>query len=82
MPSVDIECFEKVAVFFKGVGLQKAQFFSNTDAFAVLLNHDQKTGTFNKVGRTEVVQNSQNPEWPLQFTITYKFEEKQEFVVR
>jgi hypothetical protein len=57
-----IQVYEKVGVFLRAHGLKKMDFFSNTDAFAVIYQKNS-TGEFVKVGRTEVVEDNQNPEW-------------------
>ena len=43
---------------------------------------DPKTHQYLIVGRTDVIVDSQDPEWVTQFTLEYRFEEKQEFLVR
>jgi Ca2+-dependent lipid-binding protein len=79
---VDSQCLENVGVFLKASGLKKMDTLSNTDAFAVIQTKNPKTGRFEFYGRTEVITDSQNPEWHDQFTMEYRFEEKQDFVVQ
>ena len=43
---------------------------------------DKKTKQYVLVGKTEVIMDTQNPEWTTQFTLEYRFEEKQDFLVK
>lgn len=56
--------------------------FSNTDPFIVVYEDDPKTKKANLLGNTSVIMDSQNPEWPDQLIINYKFEAVQNLTIK
>lgn len=52
--------------------------FSKSDPFVTLHLKDNITGSWNKVGETEVLKNNLNPNFKYLFSLNYMFEEKQE----
>lgn len=80
--SIDLKAVEQVQMFMKASGLKKMDMFSNTDAYAKLFHVDPVTNEHLLVGTTEVLMNTQDPEWMTSFTFEYRFEEKQEMIVR
>lgn len=79
---IDNECFERVGFFLSARDLKKMDTFSNTDPYAIVLAKDPKTGVNTKLGITNVIMDSQNPNWPTQFIINYYFEVTQEITVK
>jgi hypothetical protein len=79
---IDNQCFEKVGFFLSASGLKKLDTFSNTDPFCVVSTRDPKTELMMVLGITEVIMDSQAPEWPTLFVVNYYFEAVQEITVR
>ena len=75
---IDNHCFEKIGFFVSAKGLSKLDTFSNTDPFCVVYLKDKKTNAQMQVGLTDVVMDSQNPDWAQQFVMDYYFEAIQE----
>jgi hypothetical protein len=73
---------EKVGLFLSASGLPKMDVTSNTDPFAVMFMKDRKTGQLVKCGRTDVIMDTQAPQWPTQFILEYFFEATQEITIR
>ncbi len=73
---------EKVGIFVSAKGIPKMDMTSNTDPFAVLYIKDVRSGQWVKAGRTEVIMDTQSPEWPTQFILDYFFESVQEMCFR
>jgi len=79
---MDLNCFERVGLFFSCKGLPKMDVTSNTDPFIVVYEEDPNTKKKMLLGNTSVVMDSQNPEWPDQLIINYKFEAVQNLTIQ
>lgn len=73
---------ERTGIFISARGLPKMDITSNTDPFAVLYIKSLKDDQWKRAGNTEVIMDTQNPDWPVMFTMEYFFEMKQEIEVR
>lgn len=80
--SLDLNCFEKVGLFFSCKKLPKMDIASQTDGFCVVYIKDNKTNQFINLGHTSVIRDSRDPEWPDQLCVDFHFEEMQEIVVK
>ena len=69
--------FEKISLSFKARDLPKMDTFSHTDSFLVVNLVHPKTGAIQRIGNTNVVKNTENPDWPEQIVLNYMFEETQ-----
>ena len=70
------ECHSRIQLRVRCDGLAKADTFSESDPFAVILLNG------NEIGRTEVIQNTLNPHFVKAFDIDYFFEELQTIIIR
>jgi len=73
---------ERTGIFISAEFLPKMDMTSNTDPFAVLYIKSLKDDLWKRAGHTEVIMDTQNPSWPIMFTMEYFFEMKQEIEVR
>jgi len=80
--SLDMNCCEKVSLFFNCKGLPKMDVTSNTDPFIVVYEEDPHNKKPMLLGNTSVIMDSQNPEWPDQLIINYKFEAIQKMTIK
>jgi hypothetical protein len=80
--SLDVNCFEKVGLFFSAKGLPKMDIASQTDGFCQVYIKDSKTKQLIDLGHTSVIQDSRDPEWPDQLCVDYHFEEIQEILIK
>lgn len=78
---LDEDLSSKVELYISARGLEKRDTFSNTDPFAVLYQKNQG-GAWQELGRSETVQDNQNPDFTTQFVLVYHFEEMQQFCVK
>ena len=72
---------ERTGIFISAEFLPKMDMTSNTDPFAVLYIKSLKDDLWKRAGHTEVIMDTQNPSWPIMFTMEYFFEMKQEIEV-
>jgi len=79
---LDDACYEKVGLSFSARGLPKLDTFSQTDPFVAVFILDNKTRQLQLLGRTGVIMDTPNPDWPEHMVMNYKFEETQQLVVR
>ena len=68
---------ERVNLFVSGRKLKNLDVFSKSDPKCILF--EQVNGNWNKVGETETVKNSLNPDFETSFTVDYYFEKAQNF---
>jgi len=66
----------RIEIFLSARDLQKLDITSNTDAFAII-SIIYSDGSKETIGRTEVIYDTQNPEFNTQIAIDYFFEELQ-----
>ena len=67
-----------VEMHFQSTGLKKMDTFSKSDPFArILLLDPVVSGSETEIGRTEVIQNTQSPQWARSVRVNYRFEETQ-----
>jgi len=76
LPRAD-DLSEKVDFYLSCRGLPKMDITSNTDPFCVVFVKDPQTHSFVEMGRTDVIMDTQSPDWTCQFVIDYRFEEVQ-----
>ncbi len=54
---------ERTGIFISARSLPKMDITSNTDSFAVLYIKSLKDDQWKRAGNTEVIRDSQNPDW-------------------
>lgn len=79
---VDANCQEKVDLFISARDLPSMQTFSATDPFAVIFMTDPKTKADRKIATSELIKNTENPDWPMAYTVDYQFEVIQEVKIK
>lgn len=79
---IDNTALEKIGLFISARELPNLQTFSVTDAFAVIFIKDPRTGAFSRVGETDVVKNTLDPNWVNMITMEYIFEAVQEVKIQ
>ena len=68
---------QKVNLFVSGRKLKNLDTFSKSDPICILF--EQRDGKWNKLGMTECIQNTLNPDFETSFTVDYYFEKAQNF---
>ena len=71
----------RVELFVSCQGIKNLDNHSKSDCFCIVEEMDHRK-QWVEVGRSEIIQNSLNPEWVTRFKYTYKFEESQKIRVK
>jgi hypothetical protein len=71
----------RVELFVSCQGIKNLDTHSKSDCFCIVEEMDHRK-QWVEVGRSEIIQNSLNPEWVTRFKYTYKFEESQKIRVK
>ena len=77
LPGIKNHMMENVEVYLSGIGLPKLDLMSNTDPYMVMYMKDGKDGQFKEIGKTEIIKDTQNPEFTTSFSLEYHFELRQ-----
>jgi len=76
------ELSSQVEINLSCSGLQNRDLLSNTDGFAVVSMKPSRNAEWVEIGRSETIQDNQNPEWTHHFIVTYHFESVQHIQVK